>query len=92
MRALTINHGAGITRLRYGDDGNFGRLRPARRARSCGLMRQRCGCVPPSIGCGAMTPTGRTPQRLHQAIAATGGVARVADIVEQAISSGSPVL
>lgn len=34
----------------------------------------------------------QSTQTLQQAIAATGGVARVADIVEQAISSGSPVL
>jgi hypothetical protein len=38
-----------------------------------------------------MPPTGRAPQWLQQAIAATGGVARVADIVEQAISSGQPL-
>jgi UDP:flavonoid glycosyltransferase YjiC (YdhE family) len=30
--------------------------------------------------------------RLQQAIAASGGVARAADIVEQAISTGQPVL
>ena len=31
-------------------------------------------------------------QRLQQAIAAAGGVARAADIVEQAINTGQPVL
>jgi UDP:flavonoid glycosyltransferase YjiC (YdhE family) len=31
-------------------------------------------------------------QRLRQAIRASGGVTRAADIVEQAISSGQPVL
>ena len=31
-------------------------------------------------------------QRLQQAIASSGGVARAADIVEQAISTGQPVL
>ncbi len=31
-------------------------------------------------------------QRLQQAIAFAGGVARAADIVEQAISTGQPVL
>jgi UDP:flavonoid glycosyltransferase YjiC (YdhE family) len=31
-------------------------------------------------------------QRLQQAISASGGVARAADIIEQAISSGQPVL
>ena len=31
-------------------------------------------------------------QRLQQAIASSGGVARAADIVEEAISTGQPVL
>jgi hypothetical protein len=78
--ALTITHGAGIAQLRYGDDGNPDHLRPARRARSGGLMRQRRGCTPPSIGCGAIPSTGRKPQRLQQAIAAAGCVARGANI------------
>ena len=78
--ALTITHGAGIAQLRYGDDGNPDHLRPARRARSGGLMRQRRGCTPPFIGCGAIPSTGRKPQRLQQAIAAAGCVARGANI------------
>jgi hypothetical protein len=59
--ALTITHGAGIAQLRYGDDGDPDRLRPARRAGSGRLMRQRRGCAPPSIGCGPIPLAGRTP-------------------------------
>ena len=44
--AFTITHDAGIAQLRYGDDGDPDRLRPARRAGSGGLMRQRLGCDP----------------------------------------------
>ena len=58
---LTITHGAGIAQLRYGDDGDPYRLRPARRARLGGLMRQRRGCAPPSIVCGPIPLVGRTP-------------------------------
>ncbi len=64
LAALTITHGAGIAQLRYGDDGDPDRLRPARRGRSGGLIRQRRGRVPPSIGCGPIPLAGRTPS--HQ--------------------------
>jgi hypothetical protein len=58
--ALTFTHGAGIAQLRYGDDGNLDHLRQARRACLGGLMRQRRGCAPMFIRCGAIPSTGIT--------------------------------